>query len=109
MTIRREESESDLEAAEASQQKAKPLQVDDPIIIKGGSISLSFDQHNFVENTSSSSEKNRVFAHDFQPPLRRLKIFRGGAIFYQTALNPTDAIMICYAGSGCPETLPSEM
>lgn len=81
-------------------------QVDDPIIIKGGSISLAFDQHNFEDITASPGDKNKKFDHAFQPPLKRIKIFRNGTIYYQTALNATDAIMICYAGSECPDVLP---
>jgi hypothetical protein len=81
-------------------------QVDDPIIVKGGSISIRFDQHNFRDLTGSTTEPNRRFDHEFGPSLQRLKIFRDGAIVFQTPLNRSDAVMICYEGSTCPDTLP---
>ena len=81
-------------------------QVDDPIIVKGGSISIRFNQHNFQDVTSPATNPNRRFDHEFQPSLQRLKIFRDGAIIFQTELNRTDAVMICYQGSLCPDTLP---
>jgi hypothetical protein len=81
------------------------LQVDDPIIIKGGSISLSFDQHNFEDVTSSTSDKNKKFNHGFNPALKMLKIFSGGSIT-SIVLKPGDAIKICYQGSRCDDTLP---
>ena|SRR5258705_7125497 len=81
------------------------VQVDDPIIIKGGSIALSFDQHNFEDITPSTSDKNRKFNHAFKPRLRMLKIFSGGKIT-PIVLKPGDAIKICYEGSECDDTPP---
>ena len=81
-------------------------QADDPIIIKGGSILLKFDKHNF-EDLTGAGDENRSFNHVFGPHLNALKIFRAGAIFYQTALNATDIIMVCYDGSRCPDVPPA--
>jgi hypothetical protein len=82
------------------------VQADDPIIIKGGSILLKFDKHNF-EDLTAAGDDNRSFSHVFGPRLNALKIFRAGAIFYQTALNATDVVMVCYDGSRCPEVPPA--
>lgn len=101
-----DKSTNSVSTADTGRLESRDTQVDDPIIVKGGSISLSFDQHNFRDMTASPVEPNRRFDHEFGPALQRLKIFRAGAIFFQTGLQPTDIIMICYQGSSCPDVAP---
>ena len=83
------------------------VQVDDPIIVKGGSISLTFDQHNFRDLTGSAMDKNRRFDHEFQPPLQRIKVFRAGTKIHDLPLERMDRIKICYAGSECDDNPPN--
>jgi hypothetical protein len=98
--MRTKETETKSKSADESK-----FQVDDPIIIKGGSVSVRFDQHNFREHTVPA-EQNRRFGHGHNPQLRYLRIFRAGAIFYETPLNPTDTIQVCYTGSYCEAVEP---
>ena len=97
---------SGLRSSQSSDQPSV-VQVDDPIIVKGGSISLTFDQHNFRDLTGSATDKNRRFDHEFQPPLHRIKVFRGGAKIHDLPLERMDRIKICYAGSECDDNPPN--
>jgi hypothetical protein len=81
-------------------------QVDDPIIIKGGSVSLSFDKHNFEDVTPAPpNDKNKKFSHGFNPRLTMLKIFSAGGIT-NIPLQSTDSIKICYEDTDCNDNVP---
>src|SRR5258708_23286562 len=93
-------------------QPAALLQVDDPIIIKGGSVTLSFEQIGFRDVTTSAGDKLKRFEHvDPTRQLTQLVILRSNAATAhydplsiagpipdgRIALQPRDMIVTCYS------------
>lgn len=92
----------------SSQKGGKTEQVDDPIIIKGGSVSVQFDGNTKFKK-DNSNPKNKFDHKDPDRQLTRLVVLRrnsttgtydpipGGRI----PLQREDRIVVCYTGSSC--------
>ena len=89
----------------SSSKKREKTQVDDPIIIKGGSVSVQFEDDTKFRKDSGHN-KNKFDHRDVSRELTQLVVLRRDANgiyreYRRVALEKTDNIVICYTGSLC--------
>jgi hypothetical protein len=80
-------------------------QVDDPIIIKGGSITVQFEGDKKFKKDNGQA-KNKFDHLDISRELTQLVVLRQDAsgvykVFKRVTLQKTDNVVICYTGSLC--------